>query len=169
VQQIIGDYFQVRRDTYVVRKEHMVKELTKEVVVLSNKARYIGEVLEGSVDLRNMKRDAIDIMLEEKRYDRSETDKDFRYLIKMTMDSVCQENVERLLQEKGKKETELEVLSNTCIEAMWNNELEELEEVYMRYREERATIMKNVQPETETGKKVKVKKKVMVSRNKSTK
>ncbi len=57
------------------------------------------------------------------------------------MDSVTEENVEKLLKERGAKETELETIKSTTINKMWLNELEVLKDQYVEYREERARLM----------------------------
>ena len=42
----------------------------KELKLLSNKAKYIQENLDGTIDLRNKKKDLIIKMLEDKEYDK---------------------------------------------------------------------------------------------------
>jgi hypothetical protein len=59
----------------------------------------------------------------------------------MPMDSVTEENVEKLLRDKGNKQLELEEIQNTTINKMWFNELTNLREQYIQYREERTRIM----------------------------
>ena len=58
----------------------------------------------------------------------------FNYLIKMTMDSVSMENVQKLEQHTILKTNELNKLHNTSIQQLWLNELnhfaEQLEIVY---------------------------------------
>ena len=71
-------------------------------------------------------------MLDEKQYDRS--DGSFRYLIKMPMDSVTEENVEKLLKEKGDKEQELAALEAKPISAIWLEELDQLLTEYEKCR-----------------------------------
>ena len=55
----------------------------------------------------------------------------------MPMDSVCEENFAKLLQEKGEKETELDRIKKTKIEDMWMKELEELYKAYLKYKNNR--------------------------------
>ena len=76
-------------------------------------------------------------MLLSKGYDRIENDEDFKYLVKMPMDSVSEENVEKLLQEHQIKEDELERIKTTTIEEMWLSELSILENEYEAYQNER--------------------------------
>ena len=80
-------------------------------------------------------------MLTEKQYAIIDEDEDYKYLVKMPMDSVSEENVEKLLKEKGDKEFELTVLKATSIEKMWLSELEELSTLYKDYQKQRAAAM----------------------------
>ena len=54
-------------------------------------------------------------------------DGDYKYLVKMTMDSVTAENVERIMQEKAAAEQALAVLMATSLETMWIQELDQFE------------------------------------------
>ena len=114
------------KGNYQKRKDYMIKSLTTELVVLSNKARYIQETLDGSVDLRRKKKDEILKMMNDKKFDVLDGDDDYKYLLKMTMDSVSDENVGRLLKERDNKSQELIEIQGTAIEDMWMRELTEL-------------------------------------------
>ena len=59
----------------------------------------------------------------------------------MPMDSVTEENVDKLLKDKGNKELELETIRNTTINRMWVSEIDNLREQYVEYKEERARLM----------------------------
>ena len=50
VSEIIDDYYEIRLKYYADRKEYLIKNLEKELLILSNKSKYIREVLDGSVD-----------------------------------------------------------------------------------------------------------------------
>jgi DNA topoisomerase-2 len=76
-------------------------------------------------------------MLEEKEYDTLDDDHEFKYLVRMPMDSVSEENVEKLLKEHGIKNAELERVKATTIEEMWLSELLILEQEYTIYQMER--------------------------------
>ena len=137
VEEIIDDYYDIRLEYYEDRKEYMIDALEKEIMILSNKAKYIKEVLEGSIDLRKKKKQEIIDMLVEKDYDKIEDDEEFKYLVRMPMDSVSEENVEKLLKEHKEKEEELVRIKSTTIEEMWLSELEILENEYQEYQKER--------------------------------
>ena len=51
------------------------------------------------------------------------------------MDSVSEENVKKLLNEKEKKEAELSELNSKTVEQMWLKDLEELEVEYNKFME----------------------------------
>jgi len=141
VSDIIDAYYETRLKMYGTRKEYLIDALEKELIVLSNKAKYITENLNGTIDLRKKKKEQVTTMLEQKGYDKVEGDEDYKYLVKMPMDSVTEENVEKLLKEKGNKEVELEQVKNTTINKMWTSELNNLREQYIEYKEERARLM----------------------------
>ena len=50
----------------------------------------------------------------------------------MAMDSVSEENVERLLNDRHNKQGELCTIQSTTIENMWLNELEELKRMIIK-------------------------------------
>ncbi len=141
VSQIIDAYYGVRLGLYQDRKNYLIEALERELTLLTNKAKYIKENLDGTIDLRKKKKEQVIEMLEAKGYDKIDDDEEYKYLVKMPMDSVTEENVEKLLKDKGNKEQELEQVKNTTIHKMWLNELNELREQYMEYKEERARLM----------------------------
>ena len=137
VEDIIDDYFITRLKLYSERKAHLIATLEKELVVLSNKARYIQELLDGTIDLRKKKKAEIVDMLQEKSYDIIDEDDEYKYLIKMPMDSVSEENVEKLNREHKDKSDELQRIKETSEQQMWMSELENLEKAYSKYKGER--------------------------------
>jgi DNA topoisomerase-2 len=132
-EEMIDDYYPVRYEFYETRKKYQIDALTKELVVLSNKAKYIKELLDDTLDLRKLKKDVIIKLLEDKQYDKLENDDEYKYLLKMPMDSVTDENVERLMNETKNKEKELEYLSAKSINQIWNEELDALSNEYTKH------------------------------------
>ena len=122
----------------------MIKSLEKELILLSNKAKYIKENLDGTIDLRKKKGTQVTEMLQSKGYDL--VDLDYNYLTKMPMDSVTEENVDRLYKQHGEKITVLETVKSTTIHQMWLNELETLNELYIKYKEGRSRTMTGSEP-----------------------
>jgi DNA topoisomerase-2 len=137
VRDIVRDYYATRLSLYGKRKTHQLATMTAELRVLSNKARYIQELLDGSIDLRRKRGDELTAMLQSKGYSRVEGDDQYKYLLKLPMDSVSEENVQKLLKEKGQKESCHATLQGTSIEQLWLADLAELRAEYVKQDEKR--------------------------------
>ena len=149
VSDIIEEYYGVRLTLYDKRKKYQICALEKELLLISNKARFINDNLSGKIDLRRKKKDEIIEILTKLKFDAlEEKGPQFNYLIKMPMDSVSEEAVEKLMREKKEKETELAVLSGMKIEDIWLNELTELKTEYMKFRGEVLNPQHNVSKDT---------------------
>ena len=154
--EIIDYYMTVRTKVYVDRKKYLLADLERVTCKLSNKAKFIVENLSGEVDLRRKKNCEVVAILEERGYDNLEGD-DYGYLVKMPMNSVTEENVARLLAEKGLKEDELTILKSTKENDMWLNELETLSSSYEKYVEKRGAEMTETKPTKKKEKKMRIK------------
>ena len=137
VDEIIDDFYTIRMETYKKRKEYLVDEMQKKLVKLSNRARYIQGVLDDIIDLRKKTSLQVNEMLTSMKFDTY--DGDFKYLIKMPMDSVTKENVQHIMKERDDTQKELEILIGTTLESMWLNELNLLETQYDLYVAKRST------------------------------
>jgi DNA topoisomerase-2 len=158
VQEIIDDYFGIRLDLYQKRKDHLIEALTKELVLLSNKKRYIMENLNGSIDLRRKSKQEIQTLLKGRDYQVIDGDEDYKYLVKMPMDSVSQENVNRLEKDHANQEQLLENTKAKTIHQMWSEELDTLRQLYLEFKEERERTM-NCSVTQDKKKKIKIVKK----------
>jgi DNA gyrase/topoisomerase IV subunit B len=149
-EEIVDSYSITRLEFYGKRKDALIAALRKELMVLSNRARYITELLEDTIDLRRKTNKQLVDLLKERKYDsmdakdasKDENGEDesscgqgYKYLLKLPMDSVSEENVKKLLNEKEKKEKELSELSSKTVEQMWMKDLEELEVEYNKFME----------------------------------
>jgi hypothetical protein len=112
--------------------------MEQKLVKLSNKARYILANLDGSIDLRRKTNDMVRKLLEDQGFDKLEGD--YKYLTKMPMDSVTQENVDAALKEKAETEQELETLKATSCETMWMREIDVFEKEYAKYQTQREAL-----------------------------
>ena len=136
--EIIEEYYEVRLAFYDKRKKYQIDALEKELVLLSNKARFINDNLSGKIDLRRKKKDEIVEIFTKLKYDPlgdgvvGVSSTNFNYLIKMPMDSVTEEAVEKLMREKREKEKELAILDGITIENIWLNELTTFKNEYIK-------------------------------------
>ena len=151
-EEIADAYSVTRLVFYGKRKDALIAGLRKELMVLSNRARYITELLEDTIDLRRKTNKQLVELLKERKYDSmdaqsgdekgeddssssSSSGQGYKYLLKLPMDSVSEENVKKLLNEKEKKEAELSELTSKTVEQMWLKDLEELEVEYNKFIE----------------------------------
>ena len=132
VYEIIDDYYDIRYDYYAQRKAYIIVKLNNELKTLSAKARFIQYNLDNTIDLRKKSKEEIFAILSNFQFDLSENN-DYNYLIKMPMDSVSKENVEKLMKEYEQKKCELETIKATSLEKMWLKELDELKIVYNEF------------------------------------
>jgi DNA topoisomerase-2 len=131
VYEIIDAYYNVRYAYYIKRKAHIISKLETELKVLQNKTRFIQYNLDDKIDLRKKSKQEISSILSTLKFDLGENGGDYNYLIKLPMDSVCKENVEKLMNEYENKNAELETIKASSIEQMWLKELGELKVAYL--------------------------------------
>ena len=157
ISDIIDDYFGPRLQLYDDRKKYQLEALLNELTVMKNKQRYIQEILDETLDLRRKSKDDILKMMNDKNYDIINNDNDFKYLLKMSMDSVSEENVEKIKKALEETQEKYDKLFATSIQKMWLNDLECFESEYAIYVDERKRLNDN-DSDSKTIKKIKKKK-----------
>ena len=85
------------------------------------------------IDLRKKKNDEINTIMETLKFDKDKDKNNYNYLVKMPMDSVSEENVEKLMKEKGEKEDKINKLKSKTETNIWIEELEILKEEYYKF------------------------------------
>ena len=153
VEDVISTFYDVRLALYAKRKAHLEKELRSRLLKLTNKARYIQETLSGIVDLRKKNAVQVSELMVARKFDTF--DGDFKYLIKMPMDSVTEENVANIIADRDNSQKELDILLATSLEKMWIGELDVLEREYDTYKLKRQHIQSGSQSQAKAKAKVK--------------
>lgn len=138
IEEIIEEFYVTRMKLYEVRKDALITDMNKILVKLSNRSRYILDTLSGMIDLRKKTNKQVQELLEGMKY--ATIDGDFKYLVKMPMDSVTEEHVANILKEKADTEAELATLMNTSTSQMWLKELDLFEKEYEIYKKKRELI-----------------------------
>lgn len=141
VLEIIEEFYQVRFMMYVKRKEWLHQELSKNLRIVDNKAKYIQYVLDDVIDLRRKSNTEITELLN--RNFLEQQDNSYDYLIRMSMNSVSRENVDKLMLEKKKMEDTVEKLQMTSIKQMWLHDIDQCQEEYNTYRNRRKVTPRN--------------------------
>jgi DNA topoisomerase-2 len=130
-EELIEKFMRVRLDYYIKRKAYQVLALENEAKILSNKARFISELLDDTLDLRKKKTAEVSLILKSRKYDIIQEDTDYKYLVRLPMDSVTEENIEKIMKERDLKQSELIALKGTTEKQLWLNELALLRGEYL--------------------------------------
>lgn len=146
VPEIIDEYFITRMQMYQTRKEHIIEKLGQQIVRLSNKSRFIRELLDDTIVLIKKSKQAVEDILEHRGYQKltqsssvnQSEEPSYSYLISMPMSQVFQENADKLFQDCANKEAELLLVQNTTTSEMWLSELDTLRIEYDKYVQQRA-------------------------------
>nr|CAG4718231.1 unnamed protein product [Naegleria fowleri] len=150
VTDILKQFYPIRLKYYHKRKDYMLEKLRKELDMLSNKVRFILEVINGTIDVKRRKKADLLNELKTKKYsaypkekknstadennedengeDDSENDvltDGYNYLLSMPIWSLTAEKVKKLEKEKEDKQKEVETLESTKVEDIWLRELDE--------------------------------------------
>jgi DNA topoisomerase-2 len=141
VQEIIDAFYEVRMNTYKKRKSAIVNEITNKLLELSNRSKYIQGVLDGKIDLRRKTSKEVDDLLS--NFKLTMLENSFSYLRKMQMDSVTEENVDKIMRDSRDMQEQLKVLINTSLKQMWLNDLDAFEKKYLVYKTQREKLQKN--------------------------
>ena len=153
VDEIVNHFIKVRMTYYLKRKQIQLAELKRESMILSNRARFLNDILTDTIDLRKKKIDEVNTILKKMNYDAvlikhnvedednntssSSNGADYKYLTKMPMDMVTEENVQKLLKERDLKIGKLDALEKTKESDIWINELDDFKSQYKLYLKER--------------------------------
>jgi DNA topoisomerase-2 len=138
VHDIIESHMAVRLAFYEKRKAYQVAALQEEANVLANKARFISEILDNTLDLRRKASVEVNQLLKSKGYKESTsggTNDSYAYLVEMPMNSVTKENVDKLLQKRDLKAQELTNLMALTETQLWLHELAALRTAYLQQKQ----------------------------------
>jgi DNA topoisomerase-2 len=119
------DYFVKFRLTYYdKRKAYLIDTLEKELVYLSNRARFIKMIIDGKLKLGNRPKQEIVLELDELKFDRINSS--FDYLLSMQIQTLTKEKYEQLVNEVKEKSAELVIVKKTAPIDMYRTDLAEL-------------------------------------------
>jgi DNA topoisomerase-2 len=163
VTDICEEFLITRIQFYQIRKTFLIDVLKKRLLKMVNKANFIMQILHNQIDLRGKSNDHVCKILEDEKYDH--IDGDYKYLIKMPMDSVTEENIEIIMGERTDIEEELKILSDMSPERMWLTELESLKSHVKRFKITRQGRIHGITTQSNKPVRKKANRKIKDSRN----
>ena len=139
---IEDDYFPTRLELYSKRKAHQLKLLRRDLVLIINKVKFIRLQCDGTLDMRGKKKQQVIDLLVGHEFNVIDGDKEFKYLRNMTFDSIIEENIQKLIQERDKLKATFDHLKAMSPASIWFGELREFRKQYAIYQKQRSLRMK---------------------------
>jgi len=124
VEDIIKHFVKVRLEWYQRRKDYLINKIRRELLIISNKARFIKDIIEGKLKINNVPKDVIITYLEMNKYDK--LDDSYNYLLNMPIYTLTKERYEELLKQLESKRIELQDTEGLRIKDMYLSDLTEL-------------------------------------------
>lgn len=157
--EIIKEWAETRILKYYERKMYQIKIMEKDAKVLSNKMRFILDVIAGKIQIMNKKLVDIVARLVELKYPPIDTEGDgddtedddvsskkvqqYNYLLKLPISQLTYDRKVILEKELAALEDKLKTLRDTNIEDLWLNDLSELEKAWIQNKEDIMTDYEN--------------------------
>ena len=115
----MSDFVEIRIKYYTLRKKHMIEALTKRALVLSNKAKFVRQVVDGDLIIFKRKKSSLEDELMRKFGA-------FDYLLDIKTYQYTEEAIAKLTQESAQAVEELEALQKTQILNLWKADIKNM-------------------------------------------
>ncbi|KAL1966208.1 hypothetical protein VTN77DRAFT_4760 [Rasamsonia byssochlamydoides] len=151
VEDILKEFYAVRIKFYEKRKQYQLSELQKELDKLTNQARFVQMIIDGTLVISKKKKPLLIAELKEKGFkpfpkvveavkageneptvEEEESSEEveiasnaYDYLLGMPLWSLTQERVEKLRRQIGEKEMEIDTLIKLSKEDIWKRDLDD--------------------------------------------
>ncbi len=172
VESILNEFYLLRLAFYGKRKEHMLKNMQKDLDIYSAKVRFIEDFISGEINILHKEDDEIIAMLEEKGYPKFgkenkqddseepqssilvENDSDngftYDYLLNMKIKSLTKKKIEELKRLHENKLALYNDLENKTDKELWKDDLNKFIILYKEKMEDYTNIMnKQIKATTE--------------------
>jgi DNA topoisomerase-2 len=124
VSELVEYFVAFRLSYYNRRKAHLIDKISKELTVLSNRAKFIKLIIEGKLIVSNRPKVEITANLEKLKFD--QVNESYSYLLSMAISSLTKEVYEQLLKEVDEKSDDLKRVKETEPIDMYKTDLTEL-------------------------------------------
>lgn len=128
--EIIQYFVQFRLKYYSKRKEYIISKLEQDLLVLSNRARFIKMIIDGKLKINNVPKKEIVLFLQKSNF--SEVNGSYNYLLAMPIHTLTKENYEALLLEESNTTQELDRIKQKDPSRMYKEDLQELRKAILK-------------------------------------
>ena len=133
VLEILEDFCSYRLKFYEIRKQGIIKILEEDLKYLKNKIRFIKEILDNSISLKNRDEDELENELATKKYDKkiSNDKESYDYLLSIQVRTMTDKKLKELIEKEIQDISYLSNYKNKKIKDIW---LEEIDEFIKHYK-----------------------------------
>lgn len=161
IEDIISSFCEIRFFFYKKRKAFALDNLKKYLRVLENKARFVKEVIENTLNIMNVKEEIIIDTLRSRGYDRNNLNEDqdnnnndeqqennnnngYEYLLRLQVRTFTENKVKQLNDEILSKKNEISILEKTKEKDLWLKDINEFVIEYNKWLNDMKKITENV-------------------------
>jgi DNA topoisomerase-2 len=123
-EDIVKHFVEVRLKWYQIRKDYLIDKTERQLSLVTNKARFINDIIKGKLKINNVPKETIVTYLKTNGYDTVHASYD--YLLSMAIHSLTKERYEKLLLEKEGCIIALKTLKSTKPREMYLTDLKKL-------------------------------------------
>lgn len=129
-KEIIKYFVEFRIAYYYKRKKYLIDKISKELMLLSNKAKFIKSIIDNKLKVSNVPKKQIILWLETADFDT--VDESYSYLLSMSIHTLTKEKYEELLSQEYEKKIELEEIKKVKPIDMYKKDLNDLKKVLIK-------------------------------------
>jgi DNA topoisomerase-2 len=137
IDDLISYWFNFRIKIYEKRRDYLLKNLKVVLDIIRFKVKFILEIIEGTLEIRNVKKALVIQGLENKEYPKiagtDDTPPSYDYLLKMDLYKLTEEEVIDLKKKKDLKELEYNTLLSKSADTLWKEDLLEFKTAYTKF------------------------------------
>ena len=133
VQDILEEFCNVRYSLYEVRKEGIIKSLEEELLYLRNKIKFIGEIINNTISLKERDDESLNKELTTKKY--ALKDGSYDYLLNIQVRSMTSKRVKELQDKETDVKHQLDRYRIKSIKDIWRGEMDDLVKDYNKWLE----------------------------------
>jgi DNA topoisomerase-2 len=123
-EEIVRYFVDFRLVYYQKRKDYLIEHIKRELIVLSNRARFIKGIIDEKIKVNKVQKQKIIDTLTSLKF--TEVDGSYNYLLNMAIYSLTLERYNELLKQVEDKKAELIAIQNSDIKEMYKKDLNEL-------------------------------------------
>jgi DNA topoisomerase-2 len=121
-EEILFEFYDIRLEYYVKRRNHLLEKLNGELDILSEKIRFIEGVVSDEIVIFRKEDEEIVETLEE--FEFMKVSDNFDYLINMSLRSLTKRKIEELKNQRSNKQDEYDIINSKTPKDLWTDDLD---------------------------------------------